>query len=362
MLRWVQVCLHLLVEGFRARRDAQIRFLMLQVAILRRKTRGDHVILCPEDRAALLRVGHELRHDVHDILGIVTRQTYRRWLREDKRGRKPGRVGRRRISPVRCGLILRFARENLGWGYRRMVGELEKLHLPVGRSTIQRLLRDAGLFPPTGGRYQPADTSWRKFIRLHMNTLVACDFLTKDILTPLGKKTAYCLFFIHLNSRKVFICPTTYHPDGHWMKQQARNVQMWLSDNGVHTRFLLRDRDTKFCHDFDRLFRDAGTRIVKSPVRAPNANAFAESWVGSVKREVLNHFICFGRGHLDYILQQYADYYNDYRPHQGVGNRPLTFDPEEPSHVDPSPDDDVGRIRCQRFLGGLLRHYYRDAA
>jgi putative transposase len=137
---------------------------------------------------------------------------------------------------------------------------------------------------------------------------------------------------------------------------------MWLSDNGVHTRFLLRDRDAKFSYDFDRLFRGAGTRIIKTPVRAPNANAFSEAWVGSVKREALNHFICFSRGHLDYILQQYADYYNDYRPHQGVGNRTLTFDPEEPSAIEPPPDDDVGRIRCRRFLGGLLRHYYHDAA
>jgi putative transposase len=110
------------------------------------------------------------------------------------------------------------------------------------------------------------------------------------------------------------------------------------------------------------LFRDARTRIVKSPVRAPNANAFAESWVGSVKRECLNHFICFGRGHLNYILQQYASYYNNHRPHQGVGNRTLTFDPEEPSLDRSPPVDNGGRIRCQRFLGGLLRHYYHDAA
>ncbi len=361
MTRLFYVLLHLLCEGFQARRDAHIRFLRVQVDVLRRKLDRNRVILSPEDRAHLLRVGGELGHDVKHILGIVTHQTYRRWIREQQNGRKARRVGRPRISAVRRQLIVRFAKENIGWGYRRIVGELAKLHLPVGRSTIRRILGDEGLFPrPVQGRGLGAETPWRKFIRLHMNTLVACDFFTKSVITPLGAKTAYCLFFIHLASRRVFLCPATYRPDGQWISQQARNVQMWFDDQAIEARFLLRDRDSKFTAAFDQLFRDVGTRIVKAPVKAPNANAYAESWVGSLKRECVNYFVCFGLGHLNHILSEYVDFFNRHRPHQGLGNRILNFS----SAVDPPPDreDDLGPVRCRGFLGGLLRHYYRAAA
>ena len=150
------------------------------------------------------------------------------------------------------------------------------------------------------------------------------------------------------------------------MMQQARNVQMWFDDQGIEARFLLRDRDTKFTAAFDQLFRDVGTRIVKTPVKAPNANAYAESWVGSLKRECLNHFVCFGLGHLDHILGEYAHFFNRHRPHQGLGNRPLSIAVGEKGDVaiarlDDDPDDE-GTVRCNRFLGGLRRHYYRAAA
>ncbi len=361
MSRWLYVVLHLLLEGFGARRDNRIRFLLAQVEMLRRKLGRNRVILSPRDRAQLLSIGSELDHNVKDILGIVTHQTYRRWAREQRAGKRPRTVGRPRVCTVRRRLIIRFAKENLGWGYRRIVGELAKLHLPVGRSSIRRILRDEGLFPqPNKGRGLGAETPWRKFIRLHMNTLVACDFFAKSVITPLGLRTAYCLFFIHLSSRRVFLCPATHHPDERWVSQQARNVQMWLEDHGVEARFLLHDRDSKFTPTFDQLFRDVGTRIVKTPIQAPNANAYAEAWVASLKRECLNHFLCFGLTHLDHITQEYVLFYNRYRPHQGIGNRTLIYARERTKP--PADKAEVGRIRCQRFLGGLLRHYCRDAA
>ncbi len=149
--------------------------------------------------------------------------------------------------------------------------------------------------------------------------------------------------------------------------QQAGNVQMWLDDEGIEARFLLRDRDTKFTAAFDRLFRDLGTRIVKTPVKAPNANAYAESWVGSLKRECLNYFVCFGLGHLDHILGEYIYFFNRHRPHQGLGNRPISISLGEKGDVGATArlDDYPGgesAIRCKRLLGGLLRHYYRAAA
>ena len=200
MSRWVHVVLHLLFEGQAARRDARIRFLLAQIDILRSKLDGNRVIPSPSDRARLLAIGQELDHDVKDIIGIVKPETYLRWIRQNKTGVKPKPVGRPKIRAVRCRAIVRFAKEYSGWGYRRIVGELFKLHLPVGRSSIRRILQSEGLMPPpnNGRRLLAIETPWRKFLRLHMNTLVACDFFTKNVITPFGARTAYCLFFMHL--------------------------------------------------------------------------------------------------------------------------------------------------------------------
>ncbi len=148
MSRWVYVVLHLLFEGQTARRDARCRFLLAQVDILRSKLDGNRVIPSPSDRARLLAIGQELSHDVKDIVGIVKPETYRRWIHQHKAGKRPKPVGRPRISTVRRRIIIRFAKENFGWGYRRIVGELFKLHLPVGRSSIRRILQEEGLAPP----------------------------------------------------------------------------------------------------------------------------------------------------------------------------------------------------------------------
>jgi putative transposase len=153
------------------------------------------------------------------------------------------------------------------------------------------------------------------------------------------------------------------HPQTPLLREgNGRRPTYWTRATGParEAQFILRDRDAKFAPAFDRCFRDGGARIVKTPVQAPNANAFAETWVGSVKRECLSHFLCFSLGHLDHILAEYARYYNKHRPHQSLGNRTLTSSAEGPSP--PVNDADIGPIHCQRFLGGLLRHYYRDAA
>ena len=360
---WALLCL--LLEYSSVRRDARIRFLKAQLAIVRRKLGGNRVILSPEDRAELLRIGSELNHDVKGLLGIVTQQTYSRWVRHQAQGRPAHPVGRPRICSSLRQIIVRISRDNLGWGYRRILGELAKLHLRVGHSTIRRILIEEGLFPPPSRRVGlPFETPWRKFIRLHMNTLVACDFFVNQVITPLGIRLAYGLFFIHLGTRKVFLCPTTYHPDEQWIKQQARNVQMWMEDQGIQSRFLLHDHDAKFTAGFDELFRSVGTRVIKTPIQAPNANAYAEAWVGSLKRECLDYFVCFGLRHLDHIAGVYVDFYNAHRPHQGLGNRTLPSSAKGHAATghESTTSADLGRIRCQRFLGGLLRHYYRVAA
>ncbi len=271
-----------------------------------------------------------------------------------------GKVGRSRLTKSLRELIIRLAKDNLGWGARRIMGELKKLAVRASRSSVRRVLVDENILPDPG-RHAPrgVQTPWRKFIAIHMNVMVACDFFCKTLWTPMGKKTAFVLAFIHLGSRKVFLSPSTCNPNGEWMQQQARNLSMWAEDEVIDVRFLIHDRDTKFTHAFDEYFSRDDGGVVLTPYQAPIANCYIESWIGSLKRECLNQFFCFSLRQLDHIVQIYGAYHNKYRPHQGLGNRPpgVLKDPSCQTR-----DIDVGQICCKEWLGGLLKHYYRQAA
>ena len=273
--RWLMALLVLLQERWSARRDAQIRFLKLQVEMLQSRLPGNRVIPDPVERKRLMKIGAEMGHPVEHTLGIVSIKTYRRWLREERGGRVPGKVGRPRLTKSLRELILRLARENAGWGVRRIVGELKKLAVRASRSSVRRVLVDEKVLPDPD-RHAPkgVQTPWRKFIAINMNVMVACDFFCKTIWTPLGKRAAYVLAFIHLGSRKVFLSPSTLNPTDEWMRQQARNVSMWAEDEGIDVRFLIHDRDTKFTEAFDEHFRRGKGGPVLTPYGAPVANAY----------------------------------------------------------------------------------------
>jgi len=302
--KWLMALLVLLQEAWSARRDAHIRFLKLQVEMLQSRLPGNRVILDPVERQRLMKIGAEVQHKVEDTLEIVSVKTYRRWHREEAGGLEPGKVGRPRLTKSVRDLILRLARENIGWGVRRIVGELKKLALRPSRSSVRRLLVDEKILPdPERHAPKGVQTPWRKFIAVHMNVMVACDFFCKTVWTPLGKHMAYVLTFVHLGSRKVFTSPSTLNPTDEWMQQQARNVSMWADEEGIDLRFLIHDRDSKFTEAFDEHFRGHRRGPVLTPYGAPVANCFAESWIGSLKRECLNLFFCFSLGQLDHIVQ-----------------------------------------------------------
>ena len=362
MNRCLYVLLYLLMEWFSDRRDAQLRFLREENRILRSRLSQERLILSPEERSRLLAIGVELRHQVRGLITAVQFRTYQRWVKEQREGRRVGRVGRpRKIGQEIRRLIVRLAKENPGWGYLRIVGELIKLRCPVGKTSVRRILHEEGLYPKRPDRtgrddFQP----WGVFIKLHMNTLVACDFFCKNVWTPLGKRQSFALVFIHGGSRKVWVSSATYHPNEQWVLQQARNLLMWLEELGLEATHLIHDRDTKFTRTFDRLLDSTGIQIAITPVMAPNANAFAESWIATVRRECLNHFACFSLQHIDHIVQSFVDFYNEQRPHQGVGNR--TLDQQADSIEEVGRLEPIGRIGCRSELGGLLKHYYRQAA
>jgi putative transposase len=188
MLRCLFVAAHLLIEASTARRDARVRFLQAQVEILRRKLGGNRVVPRPDDRTRLLTIGREFNHDVADVIGIVTPRTYARWVRDQRHGRNVKPVGQPKVSRNVRETVVRLAHENASWGFRRIVGELHKLRLHVGRSSVRRILTDEGLSPSPTRRSRAEDTVWRKFIEIHMNTLVACEFFSKKIVTPFTAK------------------------------------------------------------------------------------------------------------------------------------------------------------------------------
>jgi putative transposase len=205
------------------------------------------------------------------LLGWHRRLVRRRWTYVR---RPPGRPA---VSPELRQVVVRLARENPRWGYQRIVGELAGVGQRVSATTVAKILRQAGV-SPAGAR---AELSWREFLRAHAASMIACDFFTVETLW-LGR--LYVLFFIELGTRRVHLAGCTANPDGAWMVQQARQLAWSLPERSRPMRFLVRDRDSKFSRAFDEVFRTEGVEIIRTPYRAPNANAFAERWVGGPPR------------------------------------------------------------------------------
>jgi putative transposase len=206
--------------------------------------------------------------------------------------RQPGRPPLdRRLQ----ALVARLARENPGWGYRRIVGELQSLGIAVSASSMRTIVLRHGL-PPAPQR---DELSWRNFLRQQAATTLACDFFTVETACL---KRIYVLFFISLERRRIEFVACTPNPTGAWVAQQARNLLMTLDDRQQPLRFLIHDRDAKFSGGFDHVFRSEGIAVIRTPVRAPNANAHAERWVGSVRRECLDRLLIFSRRQLEHVL------------------------------------------------------------
>jgi len=242
-------------------------------------------------------------------------------------------------------LVLRLARENPRWGHRRICGELGKLGFRVSPTSVRRLLARAQLGPAP----RRAGPSWREFLHAQAASIVACDFFTVETLFL---RRYYVLLFIAHASRRVVFAGCTKNPSGAWVAQQARNLGLDFAGHGV--RLLIRDRDSKYSGPFDEIFSSEGIRIVKTPVRAPKANAVAERFVRTVRAECLDWLLILNRRHLERVLRTYADHYNRERPH-----RALQLRPPEPRPDARSATDEIYR---RDRLGGLIHEYYRAAA
>jgi putative transposase len=275
-----------------------------QLAVLERQLARPQ--LNPADRALLAAFSRLLPRAAWKRSLFVTPGTVLRWHRElvARRWTYPHRRPGRPATPEEIReLVVRLARENPGWGYRRIQGELVGLGVKLAASTVWTILREEGIEPAPNR----LETSWADFLRQQAASILECDFLTVDTLFL---KRFYVLFFIELATRRVHLAGITTNPDGRWVAQQARNLLMQLDDDGgVRPLFLVRDRDSKFTRDFDEVFRSEGIQVIKAPVRAPKARAHAERWVGSVRRECLDRLLTVGRGHIQHILAAYVAHY-----------------------------------------------------
>ena len=214
-------------------------------------------------------------------------------------------------------LVLRLARQNPTWGYRRVHGELCRLGYKgrIGASTVWTILQRAGVDPAP----KRSALTWRQFLRAQAASVLAVDFFTVDTVFL---RRLYVLFAIEVATRRVHVLGVTPHPVGKWVTQQTRNLVMSLEEGLGRFRFVLRDRDTKFTAAFDAVFAAEGIEVLRTPVRAPRANAYAERWVGTVWCEVLDRMLIFGGRQLRLVLAEYADHYNVHRPHRALGQAP----------------------------------------
>jgi transposase InsO family protein len=246
-----------------------------------------------------------------------------------------------------------MARENPGCGYDRIVGAMANLGHRLSDQTVGNILRRHDI-PPAPKR--KLTTSWKDFIRAHMAVLAATDFFTVEVLTLKGLMTYYVLFFIHLERRRICLAGITRHPDQEWMEQMARNVTMEESGFLARHRYLLHDRDSKYCPSFRQVIHAGGVKTLALPPRSPNLNAYAERWVRSVKEECLSKLILCGEGSLRRALHHYQAHYHEERNHQGKDN--LLLFPLRNQPVNRKP----GKVRYRERLGGLLKYYEREAA
>ncbi|WP_370076909.1 integrase core domain-containing protein [Streptacidiphilus sp. MAP12-16] len=337
-------------------KDVEVLALRHQLAVLQRQVGG--AVLTPGDRTMLAALLHHLpMAKLRQLQLLVRPDTLLRWHRDLLKRRHAATCARkgpwrpRTLRSIRA-MVLRLARENSSWGYRRIHGELAALGVRTAASTVWEILREHGIDPAP----QRDRTTWAAFLCSQADALLACDFLETRTLT--GTRL-YVFAVIEHASRRIRILGATTAPTADWTSQLARNLVMDLQDAGSRASFMIRDRDSTFTAAFDVVLVDAGVRIVLSGIRTPRMNAIMERWVGTCKRELLDRTLIWNQAHLLYALREFEYFYNGHRPHRTLRSAaPLRLLPEP--IVEATRLDHLS-IRRKDRLGGVL-HEYQYAA
>ena len=339
-------------------KDAEILALRHQLTVLQRQLGNDRPAFTGPDRALLAALLQPLPHAVlHRLRLLVRPDTVLRWHRNMVTYRhalqcRPKRRGRpRTLRSVRLP-VLRLARENPHWGYRRIHGELATLGIKTAASTIWEILRTEGIDPAP----QRSATTWADFLRSQAHALLACDFLETVTLT--GQRL-YVLAVIEHTTRRIRILGATTHPTAAWTTQAIRNLVMDLEDAGMKAKYLIRDRDSKFTAAFGAVLADTGIQTVLTGIRMPRMNSIMERWVQTCRHELLDRTLIWNQTHLLHALREFETHHNAHRPHQAMDQAaplravpaPIT-EPSKLTHLD---------IRRHDRLGGTLHEYLHAA-
>jgi transposase InsO family protein len=325
-----------------------------QLIVLRRQVNRPQ--LKNTDRTLLVLLAARLHNWEHALL-IVQPDTLLRWHKQGFRlfwkRKSKGRFPNAKMPTETVELIKQMAQENLLWGAERIRGELLKLDIRVCKRTIQKYMRQARKPKPSDRK---PGQNWRTFLHNHASQVWACDFLP---MYDLFFRPLFIFFIMEVGSRRVVHFRVTRHPTDEWVAQQLRDATPY----GEVPRFLIRDNDSKFGVSFNRVAKVSGIEVLRTPYKAPKANAFCERFLGSVRRECLNHILIFGERHLYRVVKEYVEYYNLARPHQGIGQA-IPQGVRTPMHEAPSAGGAEGsgtRVINFPVLGGL-HHDYRRAA
>jgi putative transposase len=301
--------------------------------------------LSDPERATLAEIGRRLgRKALREVACVAKPDTILGWYRKLVAQKFDGSKHRQYIDrpPVSSeieALVVRMARENSAWGYDRIVGALANVGHRLSDQSVKNILRRHGIAPAPK---RSQITTWKDFLAAPMNVLAGCDFFTVEALSWRGLVTYYVSFFLHLESRRVQIAGITRHPDEEWMAQIGRNATQETWGYLRPCRYVLHDRDSKFCTSFRSALASGGVKTIPLPAKSPNLNAFAERWVRSVKQECLSKLVLLGEASLQRALTEFTAHYHRERNHQGKGNQLLT--PLAVSH---------GRkIHCHQRLAG----------
>jgi hypothetical protein len=259
------------------------------------------------------------------------------------------KVGRPQITDEIIALVIRFKKQNRRWGYQKITDQIVYLGFKISPSTVKNILLENGYDPEPDLMIK---STWHEFISSHLDVLAACDFFTVELFT--GRKLIRCtvFFVIELATRKVWFAPIQLQPDDNSMKQTARIATDYEEGFLKDKKYLIHDRDPLYTAEFHNILKTAGVKSVKLPPQSPNLNAYAERFVKSIKSECLDHLILSSVEQLEYVLEQFCQYYHHERIHQSLGRI------IEPKHR----TDDTAEIQCIKRLGGLLKSYHRLAA